>query len=135
LDTQVLIWWLHEERRLSREAFTLISDSDQLLVSVASLYEIDFKRRDPARLRAGDRLLRAMPDDMPRALPELGMHLVSLDAATAWHAANLPMDHGDPWDRILLAQALILRVPLVSADQGLRAAAEADMKSRGVIIF
>jgi PIN domain nuclease of toxin-antitoxin system len=135
LDTQVLIWWLLSDHRISRVAFDRISNSNDLLVSAASIYEIDFKRRDPHRLRAGDDLLRGMPKDLPASLSRLGMKLVSITPLTAWLAANLPFDHGDPWDRILVAHALDLEVPLISADRTLKREAEAHVGTRDLLIF
>ena len=135
LDTQVLVWSLFKDTRLSANALKWIDDCEQVFVSVASIYEIDFKRRDPARLRARDGLLQRMPANMPANLPRLGFTLVPVDAEVAWQAARLPIDHGDPWDRILLAQAIELDIPLVSADQALLRSAETHRKTAGVIVF
>lgn len=135
LDTQVLVWSLFKDPRLSDKALRWIDECEQVFVSVASIYEIDFKRRDPGRLRARDALLQRMPANMPANLPRLGFTLVPVDAEVAWQAARLPIDHGDPWDRILLAQAIELDVPLVSADQALLRSAEAHQKTAGVIVF
>jgi PIN domain nuclease of toxin-antitoxin system len=135
LDTQVLVWSLFKDARLSVNALGWIDGCEQVFVSVASIYEIDFKLRDPKRLRAQDGLLQRMPANMPANLPRLGFTVLPLDAEVAWRAARLPIDHGDPWDRILLAQATELDVPLVSADQALLRSAEAHQKTVGVIVF
>lgn len=135
LDTQVLIWSLLDDPRRSEAAIQLIEASDTVFVSAASIYEIDFKRRDPARLRARDSVLARMPDDMPDALPRLGLTLLPIGPDVAWTAARLPIDHGDPWDRILLAQAMILKLPLISADTPLRQAADSHRRTRGVVFF
>lgn len=135
LDTQVLVWSLFKDIRLSANALKWIDGCEQVFVSVASIYEIDFKRRDPTRLRARDGLLQRMPANMPANLPRLGFTVVPVDAEVAWQAARLPIDHGDPWDRILLAQAIELDIPLVSADQALLKSAETHQKTAGVIVF
>lgn len=57
---------------------------------------------------------------MPGSLPDLGYVLVDISADVAWRAARLPLIHKDPWDRILVAQANLLDVPLVTADEDLR---------------
>jgi PIN domain nuclease of toxin-antitoxin system len=135
LDTQVLVWSLFKDIRLSANALKWIDECEQVFVSVASIYEIGFKRRDPKQLRARDGLLQRMPANMPANLPRLGFTVMPLDAEVAWRAARLPIDHGDPWDRIILAQAIALDVPLVSADQALLRSAEAHQRTAGVIVF
>ncbi len=135
LDTQVLIWTLFGDRRLSATAANAIAESEDVFISVASIYEIDFKRRDPARLRAQDSLLRRMPRNMPAILPRLGYTLLPIDAETAWRAARLPIAHGDPWDRLILCQAVMRALPLVSADAALAEAAAQHASTVDVIVF
>lgn len=135
IDTHVLLWVLFNDPRLSAPALQRIEAAEDVFVSVVSIYEIDFKRRDTDRLRARDHFLQRMPQDMPAALPSLGFKVLPIDAETAWLAARLPLDHGDPWDRILLAQAMRLGAPLISADQTLTAIANAQSSTAGVIVF
>lgn len=135
LDTQVLVWSLFKDKRLSTDAAAWINDADKAFVSVASIYEIDFKRRDPGRLRAKDNLLQRMPANMPANIPALGYILLPINADDVWRAARLPIDHGDPWDRILLAQAMTRDLRLVSADSTLRCLADAHSKTRGIVVF
>lgn len=128
LDTHALIWWLFDDPRLSAIARRWIAESDAVYVSAASIYEIDAKRRrieqQAARSRprkptvGGDPLLR-MPANMPGSLPMFGMQLLDITPEVAWRAARLPFDHSDPWDRILVAQARALEVPLISCDRHL----------------
>ena len=136
LDTQALIWAVFDDPRLSPAAARLIADSDVAHVSVASIYEIDFKRRDPRRVRARrDDLLLRMPPDLTSFLPSHDYRLTPISAETAQLAAALPIDHGDPWDRIILAQALLLGVSLISADTALARAAAQNPQTSGVIVF
>ncbi|WP_296169522.1 type II toxin-antitoxin system VapC family toxin [uncultured Brevundimonas sp.] len=135
IDTQILIWSLFKDARLSDRGIELVDLSDKVFVSVASIYEIDFKRRDPKRLRASDSLLQRMPNNMPANLPRFGFTLLPINAEVSWRAARLPFDHGDPWDRIIVAQALELDVPLVSADKVLLRETEAHARTRGLIVF
>jgi len=128
LDTHALVWWLFDDPRLSASARRWISESDAVYVSAASIYEIDAKRRRIAERRSAeassarsghsDPLLQ-MPDDMPRMLPTFGMELLDITPEVAWRAARLPFAHSDPWDRILVAQARIKDVPLISCDRHL----------------
>ncbi len=116
------MWWLFDSPLLSKTARQLIDQSDQACVSAVSIYEIDFKRRD-RRGRSRDNFLLRMPPDMPSVLPTLGLRLLDVTPQVAWRAARLPFEHADPWDRLLVAQALELGVPLVSADRVLLAQA------------
>lgn len=132
LDTHALVWWLFDDPRLSEVARRWIAGSDAVYVSAASIYEIDAKRRrieqQAAKGRAkrptgvSDPFLR-MPADMPSALPGFGMQLLDITPEVAWRAALLPFDHSDPWDRILVAQARALDIPLISCDRHLLAQA------------
>ena len=56
-------------------------------------------------------------------------------AIIAWRAARLPIDHPDPWDRILVAQAMALDAPLISNDKTLRASVDGQPGTHGVIVF
>ena len=134
LDTHVLIWSLFDRPELTPSARRRIDPDRPIYVSVVSIYEIDFKRAR-AGARSADSFLRAMPRDLPAVLPGLGLTLVPLDARMARAAATLPIDHGDPWDRILVAQAFALDVPLLSADTRLRIAADAHADTAGVVVF
>lgn len=128
LDTHALVWWLFDDPRLSATARRWIAETDAVYVSAASIYEIDAKRRRIERQAArgltrtptgvSDPLLR-MPANMPGSLPMFGMQLLDITPEVAWRAARLPFDHADPWDRILVAQARILNIPLVSCDRHL----------------
>lgn len=111
LDTHVLLWAVYEPRRLSANTQALLVDEANTLVfSVASLWEVAIKtglgRRgfdvDPAGLRNG--------------LLDHGYDELSVEAAHAIAVANLPPIHGDPFDRMLVAQAIVENVTLLTAD-------------------
>ena len=116
LDTQLLLWAAGEPDRLSAEARNLLDDSGhQLIFSAASLWEVAIKntlgRRD---FRVEPRLLRrGLLDNGYLELPITGQHAVSVDA--------LPAIHRDPCDRMLVAQALIEGITLLTADARLAA--------------
>lgn len=115
IDTHVLIWSRADSPRLSRTARRLIDSSAEVLVSAATIYEIEYKRRSTARRRP-DRMLQRMPPNLVADLPPLGYTLVGIAPEIAESAANLALDHPDPWDRILLATAQVMNVPLLTAD-------------------
>lgn len=85
---------------------------------MVSLYELEFKRRRNQARGFRDELDR-LPTDVAAVLPALGVSIAALTPDQAVLAGRLPMSHGDPWDRILIAQARDLGVPLVSADRDL----------------
>ena len=110
IDTHVLIWWLSDVDRLSRTAFELLEDPDNtVLVSAVSGYEIELKR--PV-----DSLLRQIPLDLEVAVRREGFEWLEPSAADMIAAGRLPRHHRDPWDRILIAQALNAYLPILTAD-------------------
>lgn len=111
LDTQVLLWAAGKPARLSAPARRLLNDShNELIFSAASIWEIAIKRtlgRDDFRVEP--RLLRrGLIDSGYIELPITSEHAVSIDA--------FPALHQDPFDRILIEQALAEGVTLVTAD-------------------
>ena len=89
---------------------TLILDDDNdVFYSPVSLYELVFKAN------RGRLALEAM--HLPEAARTSGLEELSLTPAHLIHAARLDWDHGDPWDRILLAQATLEDMDLISVDE------------------
>ncbi len=112
VDTHVLLWWLTNDSSLSPTARTEIADPEnEPLVSIASLWEIAIKR-SLGKLSA--------PDDLPDRIANEGFSWLSLSAEHAWEVRKLPMHHRDPFDRLLVAQALIERLPVITADPRLQ---------------
>ena len=111
LDTQILLWASGQPERLSVAARRQLNNpKNELLFSAASLWEITIKsalgRED---FRVEPRLLRrGLLDNGYTELPVTSEHAVSVD--------SLPDLHKDPFDRILLAQALIEGITLLTAD-------------------
>lgn len=108
VDTHALLWWLADDASLSPTARDAIADpTNEPLVSAASVWEIAIKR-GLGKLVA--------PDDLPDRIADEGFAWLHITAQHAWHVRDLPMYHGDPFDRLLVAQALIERVPIVTTD-------------------
>jgi PIN domain nuclease of toxin-antitoxin system len=59
-----------------------------------------------------------VPNDLPRLLDEFEFEKLSVTDQHAWMVRDLPLHHGDPFDRLLVAQALVERATLISADEG-----------------
>lgn len=108
LDTHVLLWWLADDERLAAETAAAIEDGrNEVLVSAASVWEVEIKRAK-GTLKA--------PDDLLEQLAGAGFSPLAIDPAHARDAARLPRRHEDPFDRMLIAQALAEGATLVSSD-------------------
>ena len=111
LDTQVLLWAASGSPRLPAAAESLILDSNSLIFSAASIWEVVIKhmlgradfRADPAALRS--RLLAN------------GYAEIAVASPHALAVSELPAIHKDPFDRILVAQAIVENATLVTADE------------------
>ncbi len=113
LDTHALLWTLADDDRLP-DALAAEIDADPagFAVSDVSLWEIAIKR-STGRL--------TVPDDLPQIVDGLGFTAVPIQRRQAWGVRDLPFHHRDPFDRLLVAQARDLGLPLISADPQLRA--------------
>jgi PIN domain nuclease of toxin-antitoxin system len=113
VDTHALLWWLTDDPALPGGARDAIADpGNEPLVSVATVWEIAIKR-SLGKLRA--------PDDLPAQIAAAGFGWLAISPDHAWRVRDLPMHHRDPFDRMLVAQALAERVPVVSGDVRLAA--------------
>ena len=111
LDTHLLLWAAGVPERLSSEARALLEDPmNALLFSPASLWEVAIKRSlGRADFEVDPRLLR-------RGLLENGYDELAITGAHAVAVDDLPPIHRDPFDRLLVAQAMVEGIPLVTAD-------------------
>lgn len=112
LDTHTFIWFIQGNPKLSVGARSLIEDvGNDKLLSVASAWEMHIKER-LGRLPVG----RPLADLIPEQIEKNGFTLLSLELRHLAPISTLPLHHGDPFDRLLIAQALVEGVPLVSGD-------------------
>ena len=108
LDAHALLWWLRDDPTLDRAARASVADpANEVLVSAATVWELEIKR-ELGKLQAPDDLLGVLADEEFDCIPVVG--------ADAVRAARLPMHHRDPFDRMILAQALRLDAVIVSRD-------------------
>jgi len=106
LDTNALLWFVWgDDKRISPGLRARIEGG--ALVSVASFWEIAIKM-ELGKLQA--------PDDLPTRVEKLGFELLPIELEHAWALRNLPKHHRDPFDRLLIAQAHIERLVLLTAD-------------------
>ena len=107
LDTHVVLWQLSGERELSQSAVAAIAAADDLLFSVVSFAEIGIKA-------AVGKLV--VPPDLQAKITDAGVRSLALAAAHGLAVAQLPTHHRDPFDRLLIAQAMTEGLTLVTAD-------------------
>lgn len=109
VDTHVLVWAALDPGRLSERAMALLRDRDNpLLVSVVSAYEIEQKR-------SRDVVLSRLPEPGV-VLAGLDMEWLALSASHAALAGRLPRLHGDPFDRLIVAQAILENATILTRD-------------------
>lgn len=112
LDTHVFLWWLADDPRLSRDARTTIADgSGMVFVSAASLWEAEIKTA------LGRLELDVDAVDLAEEVPANGFTELAITGRYTRTAAMLPHHHSDPFDRMLIAQAMVDNLRLVTADR------------------
>lgn len=111
LDTHLLLWVAGSPKRLSKEARTILEDPlNELLFSAASLWEIAIKQGlDRSDFQVDARVLR-------RGLLDNGYLELTINSAHAVSIASLPPLHKDPFDRIIIAQATVEGITLLTTD-------------------
>lgn len=113
LDTAVLLWSRAEEHKLNSRAKELLSSkSSELFLSAASVWEIAIKHA------LGTLKLHASPGEyIPEILSGMDIQAVNISLGHAIEAGKLPQHHGDPFDRMLIAQANTEQMVLLTADR------------------
>lgn len=112
LDTHVFLWWITDDARLSPRARKIIADGEnEIFFSAASGWEIAIK--------AGlGRLKLPEPPErfIPKQLELNAIQVLPVQLSHALHVYNLPQLHRDPFDRLLIAQAQVEKLPILSND-------------------
>jgi PIN domain nuclease of toxin-antitoxin system len=110
LDTHAVLWWLTDDDQLGTQARDLIADpGNDILVSVASLWEIVVK------VRVGK--LKADIEEISKAIELDGFILLAISPVHFRTLGGLPMHHRDPFDHLLIAQAISEEAIFLSQDQ------------------
>lgn len=112
VDTHVWLWLQTDRGRFAPSLLAELEAAERLMLSAASTWEIAVKYalgkvplpHEPTRY-------------LPRRIRVSGSELVPIEVAHTLRAGALPLHHRDPFDRILIAQAQLLRVPIVTADR------------------
>jgi PIN domain nuclease of toxin-antitoxin system len=111
LDTQVFLWWASDSKKLSPRALLIIKNpSHQLLLSVASIWEMQIKTQ------LGHLPMAEPLKDTVAKQKSNGIQLLPVYEYHVYYLTALPHHHKDPFDRMLIAQANAEQIPLISAD-------------------
>jgi PIN domain nuclease of toxin-antitoxin system len=112
LDTRVLLWWLSDDRKLAKLAREIISKPDNdVLVSSASIWEVAIK--------AALGRIEVELDDLEDAIARNGFRSLPIGFRHALTAGRLPAVHRDPFDRMLIAQASVEELRIISHDRSI----------------
>ena len=111
LDTHAFLWFIDDSPALSSRGKSLLEADNELFLSVGSLWEIAVK------LRLG-KLTVAMPTEslMTEHLTTNNIEILPISVPHLVQVSILPLHHRDPFDRLIIAQAIVEQMPVVSAD-------------------
>jgi PIN domain nuclease of toxin-antitoxin system len=112
IDAHTLLWAVDNPSRLSTAAATAMQDpANELLLSSGTIWEMSIK------VGLGKlTLTQRFQPWMNQAIADLGLHILPITVEFAGFQAALPWHHRDPFDRLLIAQALVEGIQIVSAD-------------------
>jgi PIN domain nuclease of toxin-antitoxin system len=108
LDTHVVLWWGQQSRRLRPTVRRQIAEADEVFVSAASAWEVSIK------VALGK---LAVPGPLMEVVTASGFSAMPIGFAHAEEVKNLPLLHADPFDRLLIAQARVEGLHLVTHDR------------------
>lgn len=109
LDTQVFIWWMEENKKLSVDVKSIIDNPlNNIFVSVVTPWEILIKIK-AKKLRVPKNFAEFIINGIFKVMPIQIMHVLGIGA--------LPLHHKDPFDRILVSQAKIENLTLITSDE------------------
>ncbi|HEU5002308.1 MAG TPA: type II toxin-antitoxin system VapC family toxin [Actinomycetota bacterium] len=109
LDTHIVVWWLADDPQLpANHRLAIEGPGNEVVVSVGTIWEVAIK----SALGRID-----VPDSFPEVVADEGFALLPITAAHAWAQRSLPRHHRDPFDRLLVAQAMAEGLTLVTVDQ------------------
>ena len=115
VDTHTFIWALQDDHRLPTKVKRILtSDTDELVFSLVSLWEIAIKIKT-GKLNTIGSSVAYIRDEMN----EYGMELLPIRYEHILQLESLPRNHGDPFDRLLVAQAISESLPILSGDRKL----------------
>jgi PIN domain nuclease of toxin-antitoxin system len=112
LDTNILYWWFYETPRLSSSAVALVKEADAVYVSSVSLWELAIK------FRLGK--IKPHPAEFLKLIQATDFIELPVKFKHALPIADMPLIRADPFDRLLIAQAMLEPTHLITSDRHLR---------------
>jgi len=110
LDTHILLWWLRDDRKLTKKMETIIRSSEnEVFVSAVSTWEVAIKK-------SIGRLVINL-DELEQVIVKSGFSVLPITMLHTLAVASLPMHHRDPFDRLLVAQSIIEPMRIVTHDE------------------
>lgn len=111
IDTQAFIWYAIGDKQLSKTALEIIESEATCYISIASIWEMAIKNN------IGKLNFKIPFEDLiSNQIAINNYEILSLDLTHVFQIAKLPLFHKDPFDRIIIAQAIIENIPVVSID-------------------
>lgn len=112
IDTHVLLWWIFNDAKLEQNIREIIQNpSNKIIVSSASAWEIATKYRI-GKLPEAKELL----EDYENIIQKARFSQLSITTAHSLRAGLLPIKHRDPFDRMIMAQSELEKIPVISCD-------------------
>ena len=108
LDTHIFLWLVSGSRQITSKAKTRIDGADKIFISSATIWEVAIK------MRLGK--LTADPEELIKEIERNGFEELPVFARHAKEVSRLPLHHTDPFDRLLVAQAMTEPMQLLTAD-------------------
>jgi PIN domain nuclease of toxin-antitoxin system len=113
IDTHVFIWWTNEPARLSPSVYTLLTDpTTEPMLSMVSIWEMQIK------ISLGKLALKSpLPELVEDEIERNKFQLMSIELPHIYAVGSLPLYHRDPFDRLLIAQASVEKLSILSIDE------------------
>ena len=111
IDTHVLIWFMFDDTQLSARALSAIREEDKVFVSIASLWEIAIKKS------IGKLDIDVSGEELADKCAEAGIDILPIEPKHLDYLSELPNIHNDPFDRLIISQAVSENLSLVSRDE------------------
>lgn len=113
LDTHIFLWWINDDKRLSKRFRELIADTqNEIYLSAASCWEIAIKSQ-LGRISFKEPIEKFIPEQ----ISVNGFRPLPIEVSHALYVYNLPSHHSDPFDRLLIAQSILEGIPLMTTDK------------------
>ncbi|WP_034443612.1 type II toxin-antitoxin system VapC family toxin [Butyrivibrio sp. AE2032] len=111
IDTHTLIWFMFDDTQLSDKALSTIKTEDKVYVSIASLWEIAIKQS------IGKLDIEVTSVELADKCSEAGIDILSITPKQLDYISKLPSIHNDPFDRLIISQAITEGLSLVTKDE------------------